>query len=340
MEENQPNRLTGMKSNIIENLQDRIVSIIDPYIPADGKIAIVDFPDIRNCGDSAIWVGEIKYLKSRHGISPAYVSRMADLDPNELRRKLPSGPIMIHGGGNLGDIWPGHQRFREKVIREFKDRQIIQFPQSIHFNDRSGIDTFAKIVDEHGNTVLLLRDEASLEIARKHFNCESFLCPDMAFFIGPRQSQEPNCKVSAVLRKDKEQKRHDGSEANLRDMGIPVDDWIFGESKMSIRMTKLLGYARACLKGELSRAKLEMFNAAAGHRLNRGLNLISKGSVVITDRLHVHICSLLLGKKHAVLDNNYRKIGNFIDAFTHQSDLVYRARDLNDAIEWAKNQTA
>jgi pyruvyl transferase EpsO len=60
--------------------------------------------------------------------------------------------------------------------------------------------------------------------------------------------------------------------------------------------------------------------------------------VVVTDRLHVHILSLLQGKAHAVLDNSYGKIARFMAAFTGTTDLAYRARSLPDAIEWARAQ--
>jgi exopolysaccharide biosynthesis predicted pyruvyltransferase EpsI len=44
----------------------------------------------------------------------------------------PDDPILLHGGGNFGDVWPGFQRFREQVIRESPNRRIIQLPQTIH----------------------------------------------------------------------------------------------------------------------------------------------------------------------------------------------------------------
>ena len=49
---------------------------------------------------------------------------------------MPTGPIFIHGGGNFGDLWAAHQEFRERVLERFPDRQIIQFPQSIHYNSQ------------------------------------------------------------------------------------------------------------------------------------------------------------------------------------------------------------
>src|SRR5262249_51583605 len=125
----------GMQSNLslIDKLKGMIHECLKDYVRPDEPLAILDFPDIRNCGDSAIWLGEMAYLRDRHGKRPAYVSRMRDFSPEELERAMPTGPIFIHGGGNFGDLWVTHQDFRERVIERFPNRQIIQFPQSIHY---------------------------------------------------------------------------------------------------------------------------------------------------------------------------------------------------------------
>ncbi|MGO7515610.1 polysaccharide pyruvyl transferase family protein, partial [Rhizobium ruizarguesonis] len=76
---------------------------------------------------------EIGHLKDRFGKRPDYVSRLYDFSADDLKRRVPTGPIFIHGGGNFGDIWVAQQDFREAIMERFPDRQIIQFPQSIHY---------------------------------------------------------------------------------------------------------------------------------------------------------------------------------------------------------------
>ncbi|WP_276524270.1 polysaccharide pyruvyl transferase family protein, partial [Enterobacter hormaechei] len=49
--------------------------------------------------------------------------------------------------------------------------------------------------------------------------------------------------------------------------------------------------------------------ARARRRVERGLRLLSRGERIVTDRLHGHILSLLLGIPHVVLDNDYGKLG-------------------------------
>jgi pyruvyl transferase EpsO len=78
-----------------------------------------------------------------------------------------------------------------------------------------------------------------------------------------------------------------------------------------------------------------MYGAAARARVLRGCGLLSSGRVVITDRLHAHILSLLLGIPHAVLDNSYGKLGRFLEAWTGTAATVHRAASTGDAEDWA-----
>jgi pyruvyl transferase EpsO len=81
-----------------------------------------------------------------------------------------------------------------------------------------------------------------------------------------------------------------------------------------------------------------MLDAVAGQRFRRGTRQLSRGRAIVTDRLHVHIVSLLLGRPHAVLDNSYGKVRNFMAAFSGGSDLSYLATSLDDGIAWAREQ--
>ncbi|TIU71237.1 MAG: exopolysaccharide biosynthesis protein [Mesorhizobium sp.] len=306
------------------------------YVRADEPLAILDFPDIRNCGDSAIWLGEMAYLKDRYGKRPAYVSRMRDFSAEDLERAVPTGPIFIHGGGNFGDLWITHQDFRERVLEQFPNRRIIQFPQSIHYKSQERRERSARIIGRHKNFVLLVRDEESKAFAEKHFDCEVRLCPDMAFCIGALEPEASEFPVLAMLRADLE-KAGDADRSAYPD--IPMEDWIT-ESARQVRVAKAIGTASALLALKPAEVRLRKLDAAAHNRFRRGIRQISRGRAIVTDRLHVHICSLLIGRPHAVLDNSYGKIRRFMAAFSGGSDLSYKATSLDDGIGWARQAAA
>ena len=323
---------TQSRLTLIANLQESIHACLKGHITPDEPLAILDFPDIRNCGDSAIWLGEMAYLASRHGKRPAYVSRMDDFSADQLRRAAPSGPIFIHGGGNFGDIWGAHQDFRERVLGLFPDRPVIQFPQSIHYQSPERIEQSARAIGRHGNFTLLVRDEESKAFATRQFDCRVRLCPDMAFAMGAIQpAGAAHLPLLAMLRTDRER-------AAAYDLSawpdVPVEDWI-QESRTAIRAAKALGMARAASLNP-ERIKEGKLQAAARARVRRGIRQISRGRAILTDRLHVHICSLLIGRPHAVLDNSYGKVRRFMAAFSGGTDLSYRAAALDDGIAWAQ----
>lgn len=322
-----------MRINKITELQRAIHKVLGPLLD-ERPIALVDFPDIRNCGDSAIWLGEMAYLEKEHGKRPAYVSKMEDFSPDRIAKRVPDGPILIHGGGNFGDIWVAHQDFREHVLEKFPDRDVIQMPQSIHFSSDARLDEAARKISRHKRFTLLVRDRESLDLASKRFDCRIELCPDMAFAIGPLERRSRvSIPVLAMLRADAE-----AAGLSTADMvGLPVEDWI-NEDAMKVRVAKVRGRISAIMSGNPSELTLCKLDAAAHQRFDRGVRQLSRAQSIVTDRLHVHIVSLLLGIPHAVLDNSYGKVRRFMSAFSGGTELSYLPDSMKDAVAWAKAQ--
>lgn len=323
--------------DVIARLQGVIHDCLKDYVSGDEPVAMVDFPDYKNVGDSAIWLGQMAYLSSRFKKSPSYISSLQDHSHDRLDEAMPYGPILITGGGTFGDIWPGHQELRESILERWPGRLVVQLPQSIHYKSQGHADRMARAIARHKNFVLLVRDEASKEFAEKHFDCRVHLCPDMAFCIGPIQplaaSQFP---VLAMLRADKEKASHYDFSAYP---DVPVEDWI-SESRTPVRIAKALGAAKVIVSLNPERIRGAKLDAAAHNRFRRGIRQISRGRAIVTDRLHVHICSLLLGRPHAVLDNSYGKVRRFMNAFSGGTDLSYKAASLDDGIAWARHQAS
>jgi len=78
-----------------------------------------------------------------------------------------------------------------------------------------------------------------------------------------------------------------------------------------------------------------LLNRLAHARMMRGVNLLDTGRVVIADRLHVHILSILMEKPHVLIDNRYRKLGTFHEAWTKPYRGVSFVDNLKDAYQAA-----
>jgi pyruvyl transferase EpsO len=156
----------------------------------------------------------------------------------------------------------------------------------------------------------------------------------MAFWIGAVEPYAAEFPVLAMLRADLERT---GEVDRSAYPDLPIEDWIT-ESARRVRISKAAGAASALLALKPAEARLRKLDAAAHNRFRRGIRQISRGRALVTDRLHVHICSLLISRPHAVLDNSYGKIGRFMAAFSGGSELTYPASSLDDGLEWARGR--
>ena len=187
--------------------------------------ALLDFPDHGNVGDSAIWAGQIAFLDC-HGIA-RQLAGANDMDLSEVEVLPPDVPVLLHGGGNFGDLWPHHQMFREAVLSRFRDRLVIQLPQSIHYDDPALIEQTAQVIATHPHFVLMVRDRPSLELARSRFDCDVRLCPDMAFALGPQpRPVRPDRDVVMLMRTDGERRGDIDSGEGGVPQGWLLADWL------------------------------------------------------------------------------------------------------------------
>ncbi|MEE4451342.1 polysaccharide pyruvyl transferase family protein [Novosphingobium resinovorum] len=321
------NKFNSVIPDLIKTLERSVL----PY--ATNQFALLDFPNHANVGDSAIWMGELKLLQDLGGSAPGYVCDFRNFDEQAMRAAIPDGTVFLHGGGNFGDIWNHHQSFREEVIARLPDRRIVQLPQSIHYADPERIARTARVIAAHPDFTLLVRDEASLQLARRHFDCAVHLCPDSAFALGPRHAGPATIDVLAMLRTDKEKAAGEFSDLPG---DVVVEDWLIDDAA-SVRRAKAGGAIRAWSAFSPTTARARAYEAAARYRVERGFRQLARARAIVTDRLHVHILSLLLGRPHAVLDNHYGKIARFMEAFTGVSPLVHRSADLPSALAWARS---
>lgn len=310
---------TKTADQLVGELAQRFAQVLDSVLPA-GRIALVDFPDHSNVGDSAIWLGEMAYLRKR-GRLPVYYSAITDFDDTACRTAIGGGPILIHGGGNMGTLWPKHEAFRLHLLRTHRGHPIVQMPESIHYADPEAAKEMAEAIRAHGKFTLLVRDARSLAFAREHFDCPIHLCPDAALMLGRQQRGPASSPVFALLRTDHE--RAPGTDEALP-AGVIADDWLIEDPaqkrhlRLSLKLNRLLNRDPMAQRATRQRRLAEW-------RFQRGLAMLSAGEIVVTDRLHAHILSLLLDIPHVLLDNSYGKVAGFANQWTGDYAGLLRA---------------
>lgn len=328
----------------------KIVSLIDEVLDAvfgvasaqsaSGPWALLDFPLHTNVGDSAIWLGTLELLNARFGSSPSYVTWHHQF-PTDLDCILPQGPIFFLGGGNFGDLWQGYWQNRVAILSRFRHRRIVQMPQSIHFSDLKGeaLHLTRQAIADHPDFTLLVRDYESLEFAHANFDCPVYLCPDMAFGLRQLTSDTvAEVPVLALMRDDLE-RRDNGTTAAILQTEAQVTDWATNAKPPLVgrivpRLVRNLPQLRSQLMGSLEAA----FRRQAWWHLQRGCNILGKGEVVVTDRLHGHIICSLMAKRHAVMDNSYGKVMRYVTAWPDDG-LTVRASTANEALAQLRDKS-
>ncbi len=311
------------------------------------RVAVVNFPNHGNAGDPALWLGEMAALE-RIGAEVVYRASWASYEPRALRRTLGQGTILIHAGANFGDLYPHRQATtRERLLAELADIRTVQLPQSIHFQDPANRERHRRLVESHSDFTLMTREPMTYDYAREHFDVPIVLSPDPAFALGPlARTRTAEVDVLWLRRTD--------PEAAPFDLDVPADldvqalDWLapVPEEPPWSPADRVRRRANAWLLPHLEagspwahhlwRPNAATFGPLAEAWAFRGCSILARGRVVITDRLHGHILSLLQGIPHVAMDNSYGKVRSVHDAWTHQSGLVQWADTPAEAVEAAR----
>jgi len=178
----------------------------------NGKsIAYIDIPIHFNVGDLLIYLGTEEFFKE-HDINVIYRSGCENLDFKKIKE---ADVIVLHGGGNFGDLYKVHQNLRENIISKFPTKRIICLPQTIFFEDISNEEASAKLFSKHKDFHFITRDERSYEISKKFTN-NYHLLPDMAHSLHPMIEKEELCdelpqqrRILNLIRKDIESQNND-----------------------------------------------------------------------------------------------------------------------------------
>lgn len=327
----------------LDDVRHTLRRIWTDLLPPGTRCALVGYPDHWNVGDAAIWWGTRRLLDAI-GVQVDYACDPWSYEPAALRTALPEGPILILGGGNLGDAYRHEQSLRERVLVDFSQRRIIQLPQSIWFASPKRAEALADTLVHAGDVTLLLRDAASLSFARDMFRCDSALCPDAAVALDlAGASGPPAVPLLALWRTDSEARETVGGDGE----DVVVTDWTTPGPELSLmstaarRFQEWVGDPPAEIGSCSARRRMAwrhlhwLWDQLAEDRTLRGCRFLSRGRVVLTDRLHAHLLCTLMRKPHVVCDSTNGKIFAYRDTWPIVDPLVRFASSRAEALEVA-----
>ena len=295
-------------------IQDRLT----PLITHDYRYLMMC--DHQNVGDTLIMKGEFDFLST---IKSARCKEYTTMWSFENRHPaIPKDDLLImRGSGSFGDIWPTAPNFWKFVMKNYPKNSILFMPQTIHFDDESKLVEIADLINKHKKITLCVRDKESFDIAQKFFNCDSYLVPDMAFYMNikfpsPPHGNNPR-KTLLVKREDKEHKPSALIDNLLNEKDITFSDWptfnVFGKIekfKQNLSVHKLYRLYDAFIK-----------HIYSTYIIKQGVNFLAPFSKVYATRMHAGILAMMMGKETVFLDNNYGKIRKLYETWLYDIDM-------------------
>lgn len=283
----------------ISVLCSQICSALTPLVDAD--YVYLDLPYHANIGDAMIWMGTESWLCSL----PFRCLLRASYSTFSFPKLKSEVIILMHGGGNFGDLWRQHQEFRLKVIQHYPNNRIIILPQTVYYSNPKFARHDAAIVRQYPNIIVCARDQRSFRFLKAfRFAKHVLLLPDMAFCADIKPIH--NTKEAILIKRT--DKEWNESLADSLPAGIDVCDWCSIDKPDEI--IKNLGSIQSPKEIDSY-----AFNVFLPHLIELGVRQLGSYKTIHTTRLHAAILGILLGKEVVLYDNSYGKNRAFYDTW-------------------------
>lgn len=271
-----------------------------PYpLGPKGRSAVVFLsPDRGNIGDLAIGYAQREYLKR---VLPNYRVHVVPVGATykflrSIRAQLTSSDVvMVTGGGSMGDLYPRAQLSRMFSSNYLRGFRIISFPQSIIFSSprarRTSGAKEAKAISKNLNFLLCAREVQSRNEMTSLFDNRVIYSPDIVLSLVAEFRKREELKRSGallMLRGDNERSISAGDEARIRrQLVVTFENLMQEDNTIPDR---------------------DIVPGSEADSFFRMADSLRSVSVVVTDRLHGMIFSVITGTPCVVLPNSNHKI--------------------------------
>lgn len=306
-----------------QDLKKKLQSVIDSNLSPliDNDYVYWDLPYHINIGDTLIWQGTLDFLTDKPykmlDYGNALTASLSALDQDTI--------ILLHGGGNFGDIYGSSQNFRKKVVERYPNNKIIVFPQTIYFKDKTLEGGDFEFFSQHKNLYLCVRDQSSYDLASQYLSKDKvLLLPDMAFCISDQRLIKAVATDKKLLMSRIDVEAIKVDEKYIQQVDVQSDWPSFEIEPFSCICLRYLNGLNRRLSNKILSKIIDVYavNIVKPKLIKMGINFINDFDVIYTTRLHGCILSLLLDKKVVLLDNSYGKNKAYYDAWLKDSTNI------------------
>lgn len=227
--------------------------------------------------------------------------------------------IIFQSGYCTQDLGGDHPLMHELICKYLPEAKILMMPQTIFFKNEENRKRTSRNHDNAKNMLFLARDRVSYEQALTMFpHIRVKLFPDIVTtLIGKYRFSTPRTKIFMCCRNDGEKLYSDKELKVLRTRLESLCTVDFGDTQSKLSGDKL--------RKMLSKA------------LTKEFEMMSHYKVVITDRYHGTIFSLIANTPVIIIKSTDHKVTTGADWFKGvYDDYVYVAKDLEDAYNRAE----
>lgn len=289
------------------------------------RVFLVDLPLYGNLGDQAIRISELSFLKSNcDKLNWELVcSFNNDFFKNLkwIKKNINENDVIIcHGGGNIGDQYRYYEELRQITIHEFPNNRIIIFPQTYYFSKtKKGKElerATQKIYSQHKKLTIIAREKFSYKKMKESFpRNRVLLLPDIVFDypIERLSLSKPNSKsVGFCFRDDVEKK--------ISNQEVKSFEYFCIQNGYQVKKTS------TSILPDIDFRKIENTTKVVDAKIRE----FSNYELLVTDRLHGVIFSMLAGTPCIALENLNYKVKGLVETWLSQYPNIRLLEDSAD----------
>ena len=268
------------------------------------RIFLFGAPFHSNMGDQAQTLCSLVWLKKNYPEYNLYVfntKEVINLDYRLLKlikKNIGSkDKIFLHSGYHITDLYMKEENMNRKVIEIFSNNKIVILPQTILFQNENERNKTIDIYNKHKDLTILCRDDLSYETAKRMFtNCKLLKYPDIVtILIGTKEFKNDKKGILLCMRNDKEAFYSKEDIEKLREKLEKIDKTDITDTTIDLNADYI----------SQNRSKV----------INDILNSYSSYEVIITDRYHGTIFSLIANTPVIVLSSTDHKLSSGVNWF-------------------------
>ncbi len=283
------------------------------------KAVVFCTPKHSNIGDAAITLGELLFIRKYY---PDYLlielNKYDFLDDYDTIRSMVNRDdlIFLQGGGNMGNKYVQEEQFRRRIVSDFKDNKIVIFPQTIYFDEsdegKEQLKISQDVYNSHENLLIFTRGQKSLDVASRFFSKEkSYIAPDMAMMIDWKEDIQRN-GILLMLRGIEDE--NSMMQSDYEDIYRTV---AYFDSEYDTSTNLVDDDPEALIDAE--------------HRMDAvttQLRKVASHQLVITNRLHGVIFSLITGTPCICIDSYNYKLPEYLEQFGSLGNVYRIGKDV------------